>query len=169
MTSEVIDRVRMSRQVGPTSHRSAAMTRIVPSCFLRRVLVAGAAGNLLAGGIATLLPAMLGEWLQLPATTIGAAGLYLLGQAALGLWLAGRGSLEEAAVWLLMVGNAAFAFMSILPLALAMLTPNLLGAFVICAEAWIALAFVELQHLGLARSARLVERETHGARLGPQS
>ncbi len=145
------------------------MTRIVPSCFLRRVLVAGAAGNLLAGSVATLLPAMLDEWLRLPAMVITAAGLYLLGQAALGLWLSGRGSLAETAVWLLMGCNAAFAFMSILPLALALLTPNLSGALVICAEAWIALAFVELQHLGVARSARLAEREAYGARLGPQS
>lgn len=145
------------------------MTRIVPSCFLRRVLVAGAAGNLLAGSIAALLPVMLGDWLALPASTISLAGLYLLGQAGLGLWLAGRPSLAESVVWLLMGGNAAFAFMSILPLALAMLTPNLSGVLVICAEAWIALAFVELQHLGLARSARLAERDTYGARLGPQS
>src|SRR5690606_8932353 len=142
MTSEVIDRVPGSVQIRLAIHRSATMTRIVPSCFLRRVLLAGAAGNLLAGSIATLLPAMPGDWLGLPATTISVAGLYLLGQAALGLWLAGRGSLAEAAVWLLMGGNAAFAFVSILPLALAMLTPNLAGALVICAEAWIALAFV---------------------------
>ncbi|HWL70944.1 MAG TPA: hypothetical protein VNS22_21565 [Geminicoccus sp.] len=169
MTCQVIDRMPAEVQVRLAIHRSTAMTRIVPSCFLRRVLVAGAAGNLLAGSVATLLPAMLGDWLRLPAMTISAAGLYLLAQAVLGLWLAGRGSLAESAVWLLMGGNAAFAFLSILPLALAMLTPNLAGVLVICAEAWIALAFVELQHLGLARSTRLAGREAYAARLGPQS
>ena len=33
---------------------------------------------------------------------------------------------------------------------------------------WIALAIVELQQLGLARSARLAEREAYRTRLGPQ-
>ena len=145
------------------------MIRIQPSCFLRRVLRAGAAGNILAGSAAILLTAPLAEWLRLPEPVLVLAGLYLVAHAGLGLWLAGRAVLAEAAVWLLMGFNAAFAFASIVPLALAILTPNLLGVLVVCAEAWVALALVELQHLGLLRSVRRSSAGTLGIRLGPQS
>lgn len=130
------------------------MTMLQPSSFLRRVLVANAGGNALIGAMAILGTAPLAHALAIGPGVLLAAGAYLLLHAALGLWLAGRARLPEGAVWTLMGFNALFTFASIALLALGIVTPNLLGTFVACAEAWIALAFVELLHLGLGRSVR---------------
>jgi hypothetical protein len=131
------------------------MAMLQPSSFLRRVLAANAGGNALIGTGAILGTAPLAQALAIDPGVLLAAGIYLLLHAALGLWLAGRASLSEGAVWTLMGFNALFTFESIALLALGIVTPNLLGTLVACVEAWVALAFVELLHMGLARSVRV--------------
>ncbi|WP_051328841.1 hypothetical protein [Geminicoccus roseus] len=131
------------------------MILIRPSTLLRRTLQVQALGNGVAGLAALLAGAGLSQRLDLPAGVLAAASVYLLGISALCIRLSGRSCLPRSMVWALTGFNALFAFASIVLLALGLSLPNLLGTLVICAEAWIALAFGELLQMGLRRSPRI--------------
>ncbi|HEX2528326.1 MAG TPA: hypothetical protein VHL31_18750 [Geminicoccus sp.] len=131
------------------------MTTLCPSRFLRRVLLANAAGNGALGAAAILFTSQLEDLLGLPPLVLSAAGIYLVLHAALVGWLASRETLPSAAIWALMAFNAMWSFESIVLLAFGFVRPTNLGILVVCAEAWIALLFVELQHAGMHRSTRL--------------
>ena len=140
------------------------MITIQPSIFLRRVLLANAAGNGLLGSAAILATGQLAELLGLTPSVVLGAGIYLVVHAAVVTWLAATIRIHRAVIWALMVFNAAWAFESIVLVALQLIQPNGMGTLVVCAEAWIALAFVELQHVGLCRSTA-----RHPAPSGPRA
>jgi hypothetical protein len=131
------------------------MTTLCPSTFLRRVLLANAGGNGTLGAAAILFTDQLEELLGLSPTVLGLAGVYLVLHATLVGWLASRETLPSAVIWALMGFNAMWAFESIVLLAFGFVSPTSLGTLVVCAEAWIALLFVELQHAGMHRSTTI--------------
>jgi hypothetical protein len=126
-----------------------------PSILLRRVLLANALGNGLLGAAAILFTQLLADLLGLSSTAVMAAGIYLVLYAGMTGWLASRETLTSLIIWALMGFNAVWAFESIVLLVFDFVSPNGLGTLVVCAEAWLALLFVELQHVGLCRSKPL--------------
>ena len=122
------------------------------SRFLRAVLIADAAasaatGLLLFGGNELLEP-----WLSIPAPMLFYAGVVLLPYAAFVLYLATRETVSRAAVWAVVLCNAAWAFDSVLLLATGWISPSTLGYAFVILQAVVVAVFCELQFTGLRRT-----------------
>ena len=128
---------------------------IASSSFLRRVLAldaaaSGATGLLLAAG-----GVFLADLTGIPVAVAQPLGLFLVAYAALVGWLASRTALPSAAVWAVILVNAAWVAESFLSLATGFLQPTLLGTAFVAVQALAVGAFAILQIVGVRRSPRL--------------
>ncbi|MBC7954489.1 MAG: hypothetical protein H7Y33_01295 [Cytophagales bacterium] len=128
------------------------MSQMLISSFLRRVLLADAAVSLAAGAVMVLGGAWLQGLLQLPALLLVPSGLSLFGYAALLGWLARRASVRRDAVWLLVVGNLAWAVACLAIAAGVAFAPSVLGQAFLGAQVIAVLVFAELQFMALRRA-----------------
>jgi hypothetical protein len=129
---------------------------IHPSPFLRRALLADAAFSGVAALAMTFDAAMLAPLLNLPEALLRETGLFLIAYTALVGWLGTRQSIPRLLVLAVIAGNAVWTLASIALLFSGAVTPNLLGAVVIAAQAIATGVFAELQYIGLRRSGGAV-------------
>ena len=120
--------------------------------FLRAVVWFDACTGVLLGTLHLLLAEDLSRWLGLPTGLLQAAGAMLLGYAALAVALARSEPMPRGWLWVLIVGNFAWALASLaLLLGSAPAAPTLLGqAYLLMHGVSVAL-LAELQWLGVRR------------------
>lgn len=121
----------------------------IRSNFLRAVIaldaaVCGAMGAAFAAGGASVA-----DLAGLPLALTQPLGLFLLGYAALLVWMALRPALPRAAVWGLVGFNAVWAIESVAIVAMGWVQPNAVGAGLIYAQAAGALGVAAMQFLAL--------------------
>ena len=121
------------------------------STFVRRVLAVDAATCAGMGLALLLLAEPLAPFLGLPAGLLSYAGLALLPIAAFIAWVATRERVPAAGVWLVILGNAAWALGS-LALFLAV-SPTALGYAFVIAQALVVVALSEMEYVGLRKAA----------------
>jgi hypothetical protein len=154
MTSEVIalrlGRAQCLSTVGDRAgakRKEITMTSIIPSSFLKRVLLADAA---VSGAVALLqlvatdeLAALTG----LPAGLLLGTGLFLVGYVTLLIVLAKSSRVWSSMIWLVIAGNLAWA---VAALAVAVTVPTaLLGELFAAMHALAVTTFVYLEYRGL--------------------
>jgi hypothetical protein len=122
---------------------------ITPSLFLRRALLADAVASAGTGLLMAFGAGFLDALLGLPTILLREAGIFLLPYAAFVGWLGTRARLPETAVWLVIVGNAAWTLASIA--LLVWVAPTALGYAFILGQALVVGLFAELQYIGLKR------------------
>jgi hypothetical protein len=126
------------------------MTSIYPSRFLRNALIADALACTALVVLQFGLVELLASQLQLPAILLTGSGVFLAVYVALLIVLTGSKSVLQAMVWLVVVGNVAWA---IACLALAALPgPSGLGLAYLVAQAVFVLVIARIEWLGLKRS-----------------
>jgi hypothetical protein len=128
------------------------MTHILPSAFLRRVLVldalaSGATGLMMAAG-AQVLAGLCG----LPASLLTYSGLSLLPFAAIVGLLARRDTLPAAIVWAVIAYNGLWSIDSVVLLASGWIAPSALGYAFVLGQALVVMVIAECEYLGLRRS-----------------
>lgn len=123
--------------------------------FLRRVLLADAFASLVCGLLLTLGADPLAAMFGLPTALLTEAGLLLFPFAALAAFAATRTPPSRPLVWLLVAGNALWAFDSIALLLSGWVAPTALGTVFVVAQAVIVAAFAELEFFGLRRTPTL--------------
>ena len=129
---------------------------IHPSTFLSRALLADAIfSGVSAAGLA-LGAGLLAPFLNLPEALLRETGLFLIAYAALVGWLGARSSMPKVLVLIVVAGNAAWTLASIALLFSGTVAPNLLGEFLVVAQAIATGVFAELQYIGLRRSGGAV-------------
>lgn len=121
----------------------------IRSNFLRAVIaldaaVCGAMGAAFAAG-----GALVADLAGLPLAFTQPLGLFLLGYAALLVWMALRPALPRAAVWGLVGFNAVWAIESVAIVAMGWVQPNAVAAGLIYAQAAGALGVAAMQFLAL--------------------
>ncbi len=117
--------------------------------FLRRVLWLDAATCIACGLLLAAGGGMLEGLFGLPATLLRLAGASLFPVAAFIAWLAARGTLSPALVWVVIVGNVIWAADSILLLFTPWVAPTLLGTGFVLAQAIVVLGLARAEQLGL--------------------
>lgn len=122
---------------------------ITPSLFLRRALLADAVASAGSGLLMVFGSNFLTGSLGLPTALLAAAGTFCLPYAAVVGWMGTRGRLPETLVWLVILGNAAWALASLG--ILAWLAPTALGYAFVIGQALVVGLFAELQYVGLKR------------------
>ena len=122
---------------------------ITASLFLRRALLADAIASAGTGLMMALGADLLASLLGLPTMLLTEAGLFLLPYAAFVGWMGTRDRLPEMLVWLVIIGNAAWALASIG--VLIWLAPTALGYAFVIGQALVVGLFAELQYIGLKR------------------
>jgi hypothetical protein len=110
-------------------------------------IATAATGTAMAGLAATLEPL-----LQLPASLLGAAGLFCLVYAAVIGLLSLRATLPRWAVWTVVIGNALWALECAALTVVGGFSPSTLGIAFLLVQAVVVFGFAELQYLGLKRS-----------------
>ena len=128
---------------------------IQPNPFLRRVLLADASVSAAVGALMALGAGALQRLLGLPASLLMIAGVALFPYAAYLVWLAARGAVPRAAVWLPIVLNLVWAADCVLVLVAAGLSPTLLGEAFVVIQIVTVLAFAEAEFIGLRRALSL--------------
>jgi hypothetical protein len=127
---------------------------VSPSRFLRSALLADAAASAASGLLMFAGASVLDRTLGLPAALLFYAGLVLLPYAALVGYMGTRAALPRWAVWVVIIGNAAWAAESVLLLLSGWVQPTGLGYAFVLAQAAVVALFAELQYVGLGRSSR---------------
>jgi hypothetical protein len=130
------------------------MNTFVPSLFLRRALLLDAAATFATGVLLCAGADLLERWMRLPAALSLYAGLTLLPFAAFVAWLAKRERVSGAAVWAVIVINAAWVVESLWLAAAGPVALNALGQGFVVAQALAVGGFAELEFFGLRRSRR---------------
>jgi hypothetical protein len=120
--------------------------------FLRNVLFADAASCVATGAAQVLFTAQLADLLHLRAALLAGTGWFLLAYAATVAFIATRDPLPRPLVWLLVVGNAAWAVGCGVLLASQLVAPTSLGVGWILAQAATVAVLAELQWTGLRRT-----------------
>ena len=131
------------------------MERIIPSDFLRRVLLADAVSSGAMGLLLALLAGPLSRWFGLPSALLLEVGLFLLAFAAFVAVLGLRRASPRLLVWLVIAGNALWALDSVLLLVSGWVAPTALGGVFVVAQALVVAVLAELEYSGLHRSAPL--------------
>ena len=131
------------------------MERILPSDFLRRVLLADAITSGAMGLLLALLAGPLARWFGLPAGLLREVGIFLLAFAAFVAVLGLRRASPRLLFWLVIVGNALWALDSVLLLVSGWVAPTALGGAFVVAQALVVAALAELEYTGLRRSTPL--------------
>ena len=131
------------------------MERIIPSDFLRRVLLADAASSGAMGLLLALLAGPLARWFGLPAGMLREVGIFLLGFAALVAALGLRRASPRLLFWLVVIGNALWALDSVLLLVSGLGRADRARRRFVVAQALVVALLAELEYTGLRRSAPL--------------
>ena len=126
------------------------MTSIAPSLFLKRALIADAC---VSGGCAVLqlsAAPLLHEYTGLTVPLLHGTGVFLVGFVGLLVWLATRPALQSALVWLVILGNLAWAAAAVV----LSCSPELraLGSAFALIQALAVTLFAGLEYAGLSRS-----------------
>ena len=119
------------------------------STFLRQALLLDAAASGALGIVMAAAPGFVGRLLNLPTGFVLYIGLFFIVFAA-GLLVLRRYPVP-ALVWLVILGNAAWAIASIAILFTGLIAPNTLGIVVIAAQALAVAVFAELEFMGQRR------------------
>lgn len=131
------------------------MSTIVPSPFLKRVLMVDAVSCAAAGLLLLALGEMFAPALGIPASFSQPVGLSLVGFAAVVGLVAVQSRVSPAIIWAIIAYNALWAIESVMVLALGWLTPTTLGiAFVLAQAIWVAI-LAEAQFIGLRKTGRV--------------
>ena len=126
---------------------------LVPSLLLRRALVVDA---ILSGAFGLILLAgadLFADLLELPANLVRYAGLILLPFAGWVGRLARQERVARTAMRTMIAINLAWAFASVLILALGWVAPNVLGTLFLLVQALLVLGFAAVEILGLRGSS----------------
>jgi hypothetical protein len=129
---------------------------IMPSTLLRRALQAD---TVFSGGgamIFSLAASELAPLFNLPEALLLETGLFLIAYAALVGWMSTRHALPRVLAGIVVVGNALWTLASFALLFSGAVSPNLLGAAVVAAQAIATGTLAELQFVGLRRSGGIV-------------
>ncbi|MCA6124124.1 hypothetical protein J6500_19825 [Bradyrhizobium sp. WSM 1704] len=126
------------------------------SQLLRRAFIADAVFSGVSAVAMVLDAGALASWLNLPEALLRETGLFLIAYTALVGWLGTRTDVPRPLVMLVIVGNAAWTLASIALLFSGAVSPNLLGAIVVVAQAIATGVFAELQYVGMRRSEGVV-------------
>lgn len=129
------------------------MSNIQTSTFLRRVLLLDAASCAAMGLLLVTCSDLLSSLMNLPIGLLWEAGVVLLPFAALLAFLSTRARLPRAAVWAVIVANAIWTIDSIVLLFTGWVQPNLLGTSFVAGQAAFVAVMVELEYIGLRKSA----------------
>lgn len=121
------------------------------SSTLRAVVWFDAFTGVLLGALHLLLTASLAEWLGLPQNLLTVSGVMLLGYAALAITLARAPSMPRGGLWVLIVGNFAWALASLGLLLGSTVTPTLLGQGYLLVHVVSVAMLAELQWMGVRR------------------
>jgi hypothetical protein len=119
--------------------------------FLRNVLLLDAATGLVSGALQLGAPAWLAALTGLPPALLLESGVFLLLYAAALAWLASRHPIPASGVWLLVVGNPAWAVACILLMVGPWLQPTAWGLAYLAVHAVSVLVMAQLQWMGLRR------------------
>ena len=120
------------------------------SNFLKRALLADAAVSGASALLQLMAAEMLAQYTALSAALLRGTGVFLIAYVALLVGMALRPRLPRALVWVVIVGNVAWAIGA---LALCRGLPMLGVAFCVIQAATV-LVFAELEYVGLGRGAR---------------
>lgn len=119
--------------------------------FLRAVLWFDAATGVLLGALHLLLSQPLAEWMGLPSGLLGASGALLFGYAALAAALARSQPVPRGWLWLLILGNIAWALASLVLWTGVAVTPTVWGQAYLLAHAVAVALLAEMQWFGVRR------------------
>jgi len=119
--------------------------------FLRAVVWFDASTGVLLGVLHLLLTAPLAEWLGLPAGLLQVTGAMLLGYAALATSIARSEPMPRGWLWVLIVGNFAWALASLALLLGSAAAPTLLGQAYLLVHVVSVALLAELQWMGVRR------------------
>lgn len=128
------------------------MTTIHAAPLLRQALIADAVASGALGLLLALGGHVSGPLLALPGSLLSAVGLVLLPWALAVGWLGRRASLPRLAAWAVIALNALWVVASLLLLG-GWLRPNGLGYLFVLGQAAVVLILLELQLMGVRRSA----------------
>jgi hypothetical protein len=126
------------------------------SSVLRRALLADAVFSGVAALAFTFGAGAFASLFSLPQGLLLESGLFLIAYAAFVGWLGSRQSTQQALVWIVIVGNAAWTLGSIALLFSGSVSPNALGTAMVVAQAIATGVFAELQYVGLRKSGGAV-------------
>lgn len=129
------------------------MSQIETSTFLRRVLVLDAVSCAGLGLLLVTFSGWLSGVLSLPVALLQQASMVLLPFALLLAFLSTRAQLPRAAVWAVIVANAIWSIDSIVLLFTGWVQPSLLGYLFVAGQAAFVAVIVELEYIGLRKSA----------------
>lgn len=132
------------------------MSTIHTSPLLRQALLADAAVSAALALLLALAGHAIGPLLGLPGGLLTAVGLLLLPWAVAVGWLGMRGTPPRPAVWAVIALNAIWVLASVLVLVGGWLRANGLGYAFVLGQAALVLILLELQLMGLRRSAATV-------------
>jgi hypothetical protein len=121
------------------------------SRFLRAVVWFDASTGVALGALHLLLTTPLAEWLGLPAGLLQVTGVMLLGYAALAVAIARSEPMPRGWLWVLIVGNLAWALASLALLLGSTPTPTLLGQAYLLVHVVSVALLAELQWWGVRR------------------
>lgn len=100
-----------------------------------------------------LFPTELAQLFGLPAVLLTGAGVFMLGYAAVVVWMSRQETLRRWAVWTIIVGNALWAIDCAALAFVGVFDPSTLGIAFLLAQAALVIGFAELQYVGMKRSA----------------
>lgn len=118
---------------------------------LRTTVWFDASTGVLLGAAHLLLTSQLAEWLGLPASLLMGTGVALLVYAALAIRIASARSMPRGLLWLLIVGNLAWALASLVLLLGSAVQPTLLGQGYLLVHVVSVALLAELQWMGVRR------------------
>jgi hypothetical protein len=154
ITWRVIDAVRPGRNHGAFFQppRSFLMFNLMSSPrFLRAVVWFDAFTGVLLGVLHLLLTSLLSDVLGLPAGLLQMTGVMLLGYAALATAIARSQPMPRSGLWVLIVGNVAWALASLLLLMGSAVAPTLLGQAYLLVHVVSVALLAELQWMGVRK------------------
>ena len=119
--------------------------------FLRAVVWFDAATGVLLAALHLALTDTLAQWLGLPAGLVSASGLALIAYALLAGVIASQRSTPRGLLWVLIAGNAAWAFASLALLLSSAVAPTVWGQAYLVVHVVSVGLLAELQWFGMRR------------------
>lgn len=130
------------------------MSTIQPNRFLRNALRADAAVSGAVGVLQLALADLLAKVLELPSLMLTGAGLFLLGYVALLVVLARSARLWSGWIWIVILGNIAWALGCITLAFSREFAPSELGIAFLATQTVTVIVFAALEYRGLVGSER---------------
>jgi hypothetical protein len=125
-----------------------------PAQFLRTILTIDAITCLASGLASLVLAPMLGDALGLSTALLQGSGAALLAVAAFIAFAAKTAPSTPWAVWVVVLGNAAWVLGSVLVLLAGIEQPTALGTAYVIAQAVVVAILAELEYTSLKRTMR---------------